>query len=199
MTPIDSVYTTFPRARAKRPKPLATRPPSFQSATAQGPLSDHCPGHQLGASPCHPGWMTLVLQRLGQSDFSSSEPVPLSPPQLAPHPATQRFWLIRGGFSRALRGDTEGTSSRGLLSSICRSLAPALGRGRLQRGPPAAAATEVLAESPVCETPGAPWKLGGGGSNPESRHAGPLARSPLVLLEDAARASASTGSRLWGG
>lgn len=69
----------------------------------------------------------------------------------------------------------------------------------MQRSPRASAAREVLAESPVGETPGAPWKLGGGGNNPDSRRACPLAPSPLVLPEDAARASASTGYRLWGG
>lgn len=47
--------------------------------------------------------MTLVLRRLGQSDFSFSKPrAALSPPQLAPHPATQCFRLTRVGLAVAL-------------------------------------------------------------------------------------------------
>ena len=93
----------LPRVRVELPEAPGGPASLFPARRGPRPLSDHCAGHRLGARPCYPGLMTLVLRRLGHGDFSFSKPrATLSPPQLAPHPAAQWFCLTRVGLAVAL-------------------------------------------------------------------------------------------------
>lgn len=169
------------RKRTEAPGHLACLFPVCHSP--RRPLSDHCPGHQLGARTCYPRSMTLVPRRLAQSDFSFSEPrASLSPLQLAPHrphPAvlvnSRRVNCDSQGKSPgALCATTRRAHPRGcLVNSICSSLAPARGPGR---NPEVSSGFRISQGShgvPGEGEPGTPWRLGGGGNNQDSRSTGP--------------------------
>lgn len=144
------------------------------SGTPEGPASllaarrcprallDHCPGPGLGASPCYPGLMTLVLRRLGQNNFSSSDPhASLSLPQLAPQPPTPRFCSVSVRLAAVLWDSVlERSAPRPRSARPCGrvvdSIRCSLGREGIQRSPPASEAPAALGESPEKESPELP-------------------------------------------
>lgn len=148
---MGSVCTTFPGGELNLSKPLAARPPSSQCAAAQAPLRalSRSPGRR---QPWYPGSMSSIL-RIPGATFPFLSPAPLSRPlpQLAPHPCPHppphpavpvnpRWECV---LERSVPNG-EGTSPRGIVDSICSSLAPALGWRRNPEVPGASEAPRAL-------------------------------------------------------
>lgn len=136
----------LPRVRVER-RQVPGGPASLFPVCA-GPrlLSDHCPGHLVGASLCYPGSMTLVLRIVGRRDFSFSD---LSAPLLAPPP------------TRSAPHYTEVLVNRFPVSCGARGMCAGVlcahrlwGREGIQRSPRASEASAVLVESRSKEGPG---------------------------------------------